>query len=109
MERRKNKRFPLNITINIHELYKQDNVKIDDLDEALEVVDISKSGLGFVCAHELPVDFYFNAKIMIENEKFFFTVLKIIRVEHVEDKFQYGCEFVGLADILSNAIEDLDE
>jgi len=109
MERRKNKRFPFEITLNIQELYKQDNVKIEDLDEEFQVIDISKSGLGFACKHELPIDFYFNAKITIDADRFFFTVLKIIRIDKVEDEFHYGCEFVGLADILSNTIENLED
>ncbi len=109
MERRREKRFPFEITLNIQELYKQDNVKIEDLDEEFQVVNISKSGLGFACEHELPMDFYFNAKITIDEEEFFFTVLKIIRVVNQEDGFLYGCEFVGLADILSNTIDDLED
>lgn len=109
MERRKDRRFPFEIKLNIHELYKQNNVKIEDLDEEFQVTDISKSGLGFSCYHELPEDFYFNAKITINEEKFFFTVLKIIRVNKEEEEFLYGCEFVGLADILSSAIDDLED
>jgi hypothetical protein len=109
MERRKEKRFPFEITLNIQELYKQDYVKIEDLDEEFSVVNISKSGIGFACEHELPMDFYFNAKITIDEEEFFFTVLKIIRVEKQENDFLYGCEFVGLAEILSNTIEDLED
>ena len=109
MERRKDKRFPFEITLNIQELYKQDDVKIKNMNEEFQVVNISKSGLGFACEHELPLDFYFNAKITIDEEKFFFTVLKIIRQVEEGKEFHYGCEFVGLADILSNTIEDLED
>lgn len=109
MERRKDKRFPFEITLNIQELYKQDYVKIEDLDEEFQVTNISKSGLGFSCQHELPLDFYFNAKITIDAEKFFFTVLKIIRTAKEDDDFHYGCEFVGLAEILSSAIDGLED
>ncbi|WP_240843093.1 PilZ domain-containing protein [Acidaminobacter sp. JC074] len=109
MERRKDKRFPFEITLNIEELYKQDYVKIEDLNEEFQVTNISKSGLGFACKHELPLDFYFNAKITIDDEKFFFTVLKIIRINEEEEGYNYGCEFVGLADILSSTIEGLEE
>ncbi len=108
MERRREKRFPFEITLNIQELYKQDNVKIEDLNEEFQVIDISKTGIGFACEHELPLDFYFNAKITIDEGNFFFTVLKIIRIEQEENELHYGCEFVGLADILSKTIDELD-
>lgn len=110
MERRKNKRFPFEITLKIEELYKQDNVKIEDLHEVFQVVDLSRSGVGFLCQHELPIDFYFNAQITIDAEKHFYSVLKIVRKDHDEDsKYHYGCEFVGLADILSNLIEEIED
>lgn len=108
MERRREKRFPFEITLNISELYKQDNIKIEDLNEEFQVIDISKTGIGFACEHELPLDFYFNAKITIDEGNFFFTVLKIIRIEQEETELHYGCEFVGLADILSKTIDELD-
>ena len=110
MERRKFKRIPFEITLDIELLYKQDNVKIEGIHETLQVVNLSKSGLGFVCTHELPLDFYFNAKITIDKEKFFYSVAKIIRVEDTETEgFYYGCEFIGLADILSNVMDELDK
>lgn len=110
MERRKSKRFPFTITLKIEELYKQDNVKIENLNEEFQVVDLSKVGAGFICGQELPLDFYFNAKITIDTDKHFYTVAKIVRVQEEEKgQFHCGCEFVGLADILSNVVEDLED
>ncbi len=107
MEKRKSERFPFEITLKIETLYKQDHVEIENLHEELQVQNLSKTGLGFICAHDLPRDFYFNAKITIDNEKFFYSVAKIIRVEEVENgEFYYGCEFVGLADILSSIVDE---
>lgn len=107
MEKRKNVRVPFQVTLKIKELYKQDNVKIEDITEEIEVFNLSKSGLGFVCNHELPLDFYFNAKITIDNERFFYTVAKIIRADkNSEQEFVYGCEFVGLADVLSGVVDE---
>lgn len=109
MERRKFKRFPFKITLKIEELYKQDDVKIEVVDEVFEVVDLSRSGVGFLCGQDFPLEFYFNAKISIDEEKHFYSVVKIIRKREEEDKFHYGCEFVGLADILSSVVDDLDD
>lgn len=108
MERRRNERFPFEITLEIEELYKQDNVVIEDLNGVFQVVDLSKAGAGFLCGQELPLDFYFNAKITIDQDKHFYTVAKIIRTSEKEDGvYHYGCEFVGLADILSSVVDDL--
>lgn len=109
MERRKNKRFPFEITLKIEELYKQDNIKIENINEVFQVVDLSKSGVGFLCGDDLPLDFYFNAKITIDQEKHFYSVAKIIRKDKEENIYRYGCEFVGLADILSNLVETLED
>jgi len=107
-ERRKYKRLPVHIALRITSLYKQDDVVIEDVNEDIEVHDISKSGIGFDSVHDLPLEFYFNAEIIIDREKHFFCVLRIIRKEHEEDRFQYGCEFIGLADVLSTVIDEYE-
>jgi c-di-GMP-binding flagellar brake protein YcgR len=104
-ERRRNKRLPLKLELNISALFKQDNLGITNLDEQIEVMDISKSGVGFKCKDELPLNYYFDAKIELTQEKFFYGVLKIVRVEKQEDSYFIGAEFVGLAEILSKNIE----
>jgi len=110
LERRKNKRFPFEITLKIEELYKQDNIKLENVNEIFKVVDLSKTGVGFLCGDDLPLEYYFNAKISIDHEKHFYSVAKIIRKEKdADNKYHYGCEFVGLADILSNIVDTLED
>ncbi|WP_184313548.1 PilZ domain-containing protein [Anaerosolibacter carboniphilus] len=104
-ERRKNKRLPLRLELNISSLFKQDQLGIANLNENIEVVDISKSGVGFRCKDKLPIDYYFDAKIELTKEKFFYGVLKIVRIEQQEDAYFVGAEFVGLAEILSKTID----
>ncbi len=106
-ERRKFKRYPTHITIKIESLFKQDYDKIDNVNEDIEVVDVSKSGIGFNSKHILPLNYYFNAKIIFDKERYFYSVLKIIRIIKLEERaFHYGCEFIGLADILSQSVEE---
>lgn len=109
LEKRKNNRLPLNITLTIEELYKQDDIKLEDLNEEIEVVNISKGGIAFETKDELPIGFYFNSRIRIDDEKSFFSVLKIIRKSKNEDVFNYGCEFVGLASVLALFIDEYEE
>ena len=104
-EKRRHERLPLKLELNISELFKQDYELIPDINEGIEVKNISKSGIGFVCSHELPLNYYFDANIQLSEDKHFYAVLKIIRAEKQEGKYFIGCEFVGLADILSARVD----
>jgi hypothetical protein len=104
-EKRKHKRLPLKLELTISSLFKQDFELIDDVNESIQVKNISKTGIGFTCSHELPLGFYFDAKIQLTEDKFFYAVLKIIRVEEINNGYSVGCEFIGLADILSDRVD----
>ena len=104
-ERRKTHRLPIDITLTIESLYKQGDEKIENVKDEIKVVDISKGGISFEVNDDLPLNYYFNAKITIDEEKSFFSVLKIIRKIEIENEYHYGCEFVGLANVLSDSID----
>lgn len=104
-ERRKSQRFPLKLELMISSLFKQDYEQIPDINENIEVKDISKSGMGFTCKHDLPMNYYFDAKIQLSDDKFFCAVLKIVRVEKLDNCYFVGCEFIGLADLLSMKVD----
>lgn len=109
-ERRKFKRLPVEIKLTIESLYRQNNESLEELNESIIVTDVSKTGLGFMTSAELPMDFYFNARIEIDEDKKFFGVMKIIRKDQDEDgAFHFGCEFVGMADILTGCLDDYQE
>ncbi|SCZ05334.1 PilZ domain-containing protein [Alkaliphilus peptidifermentans] len=109
LEKRRSERLPLNLELNITSLFKQDNIVIDDINEGIEVVNISKTGIGFKCKKALPIDYYFDAKIELTEKKYFYCVLKIVRIEAVDKVFFVGCEFIGLADILSKSVDEYSE
>ena len=58
IERRKHKRLPIELSLEIKKIYKQDYVVIEDVDTEISVMDISKSGIGFVSKAKLPLDYY---------------------------------------------------
>ena len=107
-ERRKNRRLPIKLEIEIDKLFKQDNKIIHDINESIEVINISKTGIGFLCKDELPLEYYFNAKIEFNEVKYFYCVLKIIRKESAEDSNLFGCEFVGLAEFLASKVDEYE-
>ncbi len=105
-ERRKHDRIPFEVSLVVDSLFKQNNTIIDNLDAKITVYDISLRGIGFSSKADLPVDFYFDAEISVDENKHFLIVLRIIRKEEDKDGFNYGCEFVGLADNLALIIQD---
>lgn len=109
-ERRRAKRMPVTLTLEISNLYKQDNVQVSNLNAPIEVRDISKTGIGFVSKSVLPVGFYFNANINLGMEDTLRSVVQIVRSQPGKDgETIYGCQFVGLADILSYIFDEYDQ
>lgn len=107
-ERRKYKRLPIELEIEVDKLFRQDNEIIEGFNKSIEVVNISKTGIGFLCAQEFPLEYYFNAKIEFSEKQFFYCVIKIIRKEKVGEGFFFGCEFVGLAEFLSKKVDEYE-
>lgn len=107
-ERRRNRRLPIHLELEINQLYKQDHVIIGGLEEEIEVINISRTGIGFLSNGEFPLDYYFNAKIEFDKKQFFYCVVKLIRKEALEGSTLYGCEFVGLAEFLSKKVDEYE-
>lgn len=69
-ERRRYKRLPINLTLEIDEIFKQDNVIVSNIGASITVFDISKSGIGFVSEANLPIGYYFRGTIEFSNGDF---------------------------------------
>ena len=110
-ERRKAKRMPVTLSLEILNLYKQDNVQVSNLHAPIEVINISKSGIGFISESVLPVGYYFNANINLGNEDTLRCVIEIVRNQPASDGkgTMYGCEFVGMATVLSYIFDEYDK
>jgi len=105
-EKRKSKRTPIKMDITIESLYKSGGSEIIELEEKVIFTDISNLGVGFICSKLLPMDHYFNAKITLDDEKMFYCVLRILRSRKLEQGYEIGCQFVGLAGILGEFIDE---
>ncbi|MCT4563607.1 MAG: PilZ domain-containing protein [Maledivibacter sp.] len=108
-DRRKFKRLPVNIKLTIDSLYKSGDETIKNINDEVTVINVSKMGIGFISEIELPIDYFFNAKITIDDEKTFYSVLRIVRNQKINEGFIVGCEFVGLADVLSGNIDEYED
>ena len=76
IEMRREKRWPAKLNLEISNLFKQDHVKVENINAPIEVIDVSKAGIGFRSASVLPMDYI------------------------------YGCEIVGTASIMDYVIND---
>ncbi len=107
-EKRKNKRLPIKIKLEVSNLFKQDGIKIDALDTEIEVFDISRAGIGFMSVTKLPTDYYFNATIEFDNtDDIILSVVKILyRTEIGNYGYRYGCEFIGLPSMYDHIFDE---
>lgn len=109
-DRRRYRRIPIGLTLEVDRLFKQNNEQLVGLNLEIDVVNISKTGIGFVSKEEIPLEYYFNARIDFGDNEFFYTVIKIVRKEKIDDEMLlYGCEFVGLAQFLANKVDRYED
>lgn len=106
IEMRREKRWPAKLELEISSLFKQDNVKVENIHEPIEVVDISKAGIGFKAKSKLPMGYYFNARLVLAESDALNCVVRIIRQQKTEEGYIYGCEIVGTASIMDYVIND---
>lgn len=108
-DQRRSRRIPVDLKLNVSSLFKQDNVQVKDLDAEIEVIDISRSGIGFISKSVLPLNYFFNAKLELGEGEDLFCVVKIIRSRKLEDgNINYGCQFIGMASIFSDIFDNLE-
>lgn len=109
-ERRKYKRLPIELHLEVDEVFKQDNIVIKDLNASVSVFDISKSGIGFISDASLPLGYYFRGRINLGDNDFFIVVIQIIRAHITEfNNKVYGAEFVGLAPFLADKVDKYEK
>ena len=105
-ERRRYRRLPIELHLAISHMFRQDYEEIVGLEADVTVFDISKAGLGFISSADLPLNYYFDARIVLSEKDFFCTVVKVIRKSSGEDStYIYGAEFIGLAPFLADKVD----
>lgn len=105
IDRRRYKRLPIKLHLEVNEVFKQDNIIIKELNASIKVLNISKSGIGFASDASLPLGYYFNARIHLGDKDFFDAVIRIVRASLNNEQKFYGAEFVGLAPFLENKVD----
>lgn len=109
-EKRRSRRIPVDLQLEVSSIFKQDNIKVKELGAKIDVTDVSRTGIGFRSESILPVGFYFNAKLTLGKEdNVLYCVVKIIRSMACNDnRTAYGCEFIGLAPVFSYVFDEFE-
>ncbi len=109
-EKRRSKRFPVELELIVSKLFRQDDIDVNNTNAPIHVVDVSKLGIGFVTENDLPLNYYFNAKLELGSpDNSLYCVVQIIRKTPKEGgMIAYGCEFVGLAPVLGGIFDEFE-
>lgn len=93
-ERRRNKRTELQSHLIIKRLDEggQDEAVID-------IIDVSKSGIGFSCAEALSIGAVYESYLTIWTKEVIHAFLQIVRIEMKDNMFFYGASFVGMPEV----------
>ena len=95
-ERRKNKRIELESRLIIKRL---DGGAEAAEEVAIEIVDVSKTGVGFNCTMPLEIGAVYEAYLTIWNKEVIHAFLEIVRIVKEDDTFKYGAIFIGMPEM----------
>lgn len=99
-ERRKNKRTTMDSKLIIKRLDE------DVAEEAtIEIVDVSKDGIGFNCKEVLAIGAVYESYLTIWTKEVLHAFLRIVRIELKEKECFYGAVFVGMPEVDAGRIE----
>lgn len=109
-ERRRAQRIAVSLPLELMRFYDEENCHLEQSEEPIEIVNISKLGMGIETTLLLPVGAYIHARIHLRNQDVIPCTIQIVRSQPLgEDLMMYGCEFVGIPTILSYILDEFIE
>ena len=105
-EKRNSRRMSLSARLLIKNL----NDASDKPEEVeIDVLDVSKTGVGFICSTPLTVGAVYETLLKIWNDDEIHAFLKVVRIEQTKDeKYMCGTIFIGLPEMNARRIEIYD-
>ncbi|MCR5753699.1 MAG: PilZ domain-containing protein, partial [Acetatifactor sp.] len=76
-----------------------------DGEALIDIVDVSKSGIGFHCDKVLSIGEVYESYLTIWTKEVIHAFLQIVRIEMVEGGYNYGASFVGMPELDAYRIE----
>lgn len=102
-ERRKNNRIKLTSSLFIKRLDRDTQEKVE-----IEILDVSKSGVGFSCSEPLEIGAVYESHLRIWTQEVLHAFLEIVRIEKKDDGFAYGAIFIGMPEMEASRIQLYD-
>ena len=99
-ERRRTKRTSLDSKLMIKRLDSSDPEEVN-----IEILDVSKSGIGFCCNTSLEIGAVYESYLQIWTKEVLHAFLQIVRIELKGDVYHYGAIFVGMPEMDAARIE----
>ena len=98
-ERRRRKRTDLEAHLKIK---RADGSAIEEV--AIDVTDVSLTGMGFMCEEELELGVVYEGTLTIWTKEKLKVFLDVVRRREVDSGINYGADFVGLPDLYKRKI-----
>lgn len=75
----------------------------------IEVLDVSKTGVGFICDRPLEIGAVYETNLKIWTDEVIHAFLKVVRIEQTkEERYVCGTIFIGLPELNAKRIEVYD-
>ncbi len=105
-EKRNDRRMDLSAKLLIKNMNDTDS----QVEEAsIEVLDVSKSGVGFICDTPLSIGAVYETQLKIWTDEVIHAFLKVVRIEQTKDeRYMCGTIFIGLPEMNAKRIEVYD-
>lgn len=101
-ERRKNRRLELSSKLLIKRLDADHAAKEVNID----VSDVSKTGVGFLCSEPLEIGAVYEVFLTLWMKEVLHCFLEIVRIEMKgENEYAYGSIFIGMSEAEASRIE----
>lgn len=72
---------------------------------AIDITDVSKSGIGFECKEPLMIGEVYESYLTIWTKEVLHAFLQIVRIDLKQDIYSYGAVFIGMPEMDSARIE----
>ena len=93
-ERRKSKRTDLRSKLLVKRL---DSGQQEEI--GVDVMNVSKTGIGFYCDELLDMGAVYEAYLTIWTKEVIHAFIEIVRIEKIPDTYDYGGLFIGMPEI----------
>lgn len=99
-DRRRSKRTGLESKLVIKRL---DDGKDEEV--SIQLIDLSRSGAGFICQENLTIGAVYEAYLQIWTKEVLHAFLQIVRIELEGSQLNYGAVFIGMSESDASRID----